>query len=55
MATKTDGFTARFYHKQGPAKPDPMYECLKDVFNRRFTVANMKRILKNGEEVNRPW
>jgi hypothetical protein len=41
--------------KQGPAKPDPMYEYPKDAFNRRFTVVNTKRRLKNGEEVNRPW
>jgi hypothetical protein len=40
--------------KQGPAKPDPMYEYPKDVFNSRFTVANTKRWLKNGEEANRP-
>jgi hypothetical protein len=38
--------------KQGPAKPDPMYEY---AFNRRFTIANTKRRLQNGEEVNRPW
>jgi hypothetical protein len=25
------------------------------VFNSRFTVANTKRWLKNGEEANRPW
>jgi hypothetical protein len=41
--------------KPGPAKPDPMYEYPKDALNRRFTVANTKRRLKNGEEVNRPW
>jgi hypothetical protein len=41
--------------KQGPAKPDPMYEYPKDAFNCRFTVANTKCRLKNGEEVNRPW
>jgi hypothetical protein len=41
--------------KQGPTKPDPMYEYFKDAFNRRCTVANMKRRLKNGEEINRPW
>jgi hypothetical protein len=26
--------------KQGPAKPDPIYEYPKDEMNRRFTVAN---------------
>jgi hypothetical protein len=41
--------------KQRPAKPDPMYEYPKDAFNRRFTVANTKHRLKNGEEVNRSW
>jgi hypothetical protein len=41
--------------KQGPAKPDPMYEYPKDVFNCTFTVANTKHRLKNGEEVNNPW
>jgi hypothetical protein len=41
--------------KQGPAKPDPMYEYPKDAFNHRFTVTNMKHILKNGEEVNCLW
>jgi hypothetical protein len=41
--------------KQGPAKPDPMYEYPKYEFNHRFTVANTKRGLKNGEEANRPW
>jgi hypothetical protein len=41
--------------KQGPAKPDPMYDYLKDEFNRRFTVANTKRRLTNEEQVNRPW
>jgi hypothetical protein len=32
--------------KQGPAKPDPMYEYPKDAFKSRFTVANTKRRLK---------
>jgi hypothetical protein len=32
-----------------------VYENPKDAFNRRFSVANTKRRLKNGEEVNRPW
>jgi hypothetical protein len=32
-----------------------MYEHPKDAFNRRFTVANTKRRLKNKEEVKRPW
>jgi hypothetical protein len=32
-----------------------MYEYPKDACNRRFTVANTKRRLKNGEEVNHPW
>jgi hypothetical protein len=32
-----------------------MYEYPKDAFNRRFSVANTKRRLKNGEEVNRSW
>jgi hypothetical protein len=32
-----------------------MYEYPKDAFNRRFTVANTKRGLKNGEEINHPW
>jgi hypothetical protein len=41
--------------KQGPAKPDPMYENSKDAFNLRFTVANMKLRMKNGEEVNHQW
>jgi hypothetical protein len=27
----------------------------KDAFIRRFSVANTKRRLKNGEEANRPW
>jgi hypothetical protein len=41
--------------KQEPAKPDPMYECLKDVVQYRFIIVNTKCRLKNGEEVNCSW
>jgi hypothetical protein len=44
--------------KQGTTKPNPIYEYeykhSKDVFNHRFTVADIKHRLKNGEEVNFP-